>query len=239
MKFSSLRGSRAATTKSDAPPPKRYARIAPLYKAMIWTSFGLNLVLFAVVITLGWFIFTQSERVTQTVGTVQAFAGNNVAELQDVVAKLEDSTIIYTVPLTTRLPVELEVPINSSTILNERNIVTLTEPVPLNVPASIVFPGGGGNLNATVNIQLPPGLQLPVNLDMNVRLQTEIPIDNLEVPVNIPLAETELGPQFRRLGAIVDRLVEPAAPLLILPETPPDSSRPDAAHGPDAPAPAR
>jgi hypothetical protein len=104
-------------------------------------------------------------------------------------------------------------------------VVTLNEPVQLSAPAAIVFPGGGGNLNANVNITLPQGLELPVNLDMNVKLVTSIPVQ-LDVPVNIPLAETELGPQFQRLGAIVNRLVDPVAPLLPMPDTPPDSSRP-------------
>jgi hypothetical protein len=86
------------------------------------------------------------------------------------------------------------------------------------------FPGGGGNLNATVKIELPAGLELPVDLNMDVALATSVPVQ-LDVPVNIPLAETELGPQFQRLGAIVDRLVNPISPLLPMPATPPDSSR--------------
>ncbi|MCX7791946.1 MAG: hypothetical protein N2378_14995 [Chloroflexaceae bacterium] len=120
--------------------------------------------------------------------------------------------------------IELDVPINASTITPPRNVVRLTEPVPLTAPAAITFPGGGGNLNATVNIVLPEGLELPVDLNMDVKLITSIPVQ-LDVPVNIPLAETELGPQFQRLGAIVDRLVDPIAPLLPMPETPPDSSK--------------
>ncbi len=206
--------------QSQPPPPKRYARIAPLYKAMIWTSFALNLLLFIVVGVLLGIVITQGRQISTTVGNVQSFAGDNVAELQDVVAKLQSATIIYTVPLDTRLPIVIDVPINQSTV------VTLTEPVSLNVPASILFPGGGGNLNATVNIQLPPGLRLPIDLNMTVPLTTSVPVV-LDVPVNIPLAETELGPQFERLGAIVERLVTPAEPLLRRPAVPPDSSKRD------------
>lgn len=197
---------------------KRYARIAPLYKAMIWTSFLLNLLLFIVVGVLVGIVITQRNQVNSMTGNLQTFAGDNVAELRDVVDKLEGATIIYTVPLDTRLPIEIDVPINQSTV------VTLTDPVNLNVPAGILFPSGGGNLNATVGIQLPAGLQLPIALDMSVPLSTSVPVV-LDVPVNIPLAETELGPQFQRLGAIVDRLVTPVEPLLIMPDTPPDSSK--------------
>lgn len=205
-------------TTPPSNPRKRYARIAPLYKAMIWTSFALNLILLIVVGVLAGIVVTQRNQITNVVGSTQRFAGDNIAELQDVVADLQAARIIYTVPLNTRIPVVIDVPIRQTTV------ATLTEPIPLNVPASIIFPGGGGNLNTSVGIELPPGLLLPIALDMTVPLETSIPVE-LEVPVNIPLAETELGPQFQRLGAVVDRLVEPAAPLLILPEVPPDSSQ--------------
>lgn len=208
-------------------PRPRYARLSPLYRALIWTSFLINAVLIVVLgVVIG--ILLQNRGQVQTLATSgSSFAANNIAELQDVVADLEQATIVYTVPLDTRLPIELDVPINIDTITTPRNVVTLNEPVPLSAPATITFPGGGGNLYANVNITLPAGLELPVNLNMDVKLNTSIPVQ-LDVPVNIPLAETELGPQFRRLGNIVDRLVDPVAPLLPMPETPPDSSKPEA-----------
>ncbi|WP_028458691.1 hypothetical protein [Chloroflexus sp. Y-396-1] len=213
------------SSETTTRPPKRYARIAPLYKAMIWTSFIMNAVLLVVLgIVVGILVMYQ-QQVAQLSASLPVFAANNLAELQDVVDKLEGATIVYTVPLSTRLPIELDVPINGDTIMTERNVVTLTEPVALQAPAQIAFPGGGGNLNASVSIVLPAGLELPVDLNMNVKLVTSIPVE-LDVPVKIPLAETELGPQFTRLGAIVDRLVAPVAPLLPMPDTPPDSSKP-------------
>lgn len=208
-------------------PPKRYARLAPLYKAMIWTSFIINAVLLVILGVLTGIVITRQQQLNALAGNGTVFAANNLAELQDVVARLQAATIVYTVPLSTRLPIELNVPINRDTITTPRNIVKLTEPVRLNAPAAITFPGGGGNLNATVNIELPAGLELPVDLNMDVRLVTSIPVE-LDVPVRIPLAETELGPQFQRLGAIVDRLVNPISPLLPWPTDVPDSSAPDA-----------
>jgi hypothetical protein len=218
----------AATTAGER-PRRRYARIAPLYKALIWTSFLINAVLIVIVGVLVGIVINHRNQVAGVAANAQVFAANNLAELQDVVGDLQGSTIIYTVPLDTRLPIELDVPINAETIMTPRNVVRLTEPVPLTAPAAITFPGGGGNLNATVNIVLPAGLELPVDLNMDVKLITSIPVQ-LDVPVNIPLAETELGPQFQRLGAIVDRLVDPIAPLLPMPDTPPDSSKVGTAH---------
>ncbi|MBC8075920.1 MAG: hypothetical protein H7Y32_07595 [Chloroflexales bacterium] len=208
------------TQEQNPRPAKRYARLAPLYKALIWTSFLINTVLIVVVAVLGWTLYTARNQILDLTGTTRAFAGTNIAELQDVVAKLQGSTIKYTVQLRgARLPIELEVPVQQET-----NVV-LREPVPLSVPAAILFPGGGGNLNANVNLELPAGLQLPIRLDFLLPLKQSIPVD-LDVPVNIPLRETELGPQFQRLGAVVERLVAPAEPLLTRPDEVPDSSTP-------------
>jgi hypothetical protein len=218
-----------ATLVKEAPPaPRRYARISPLYKALIWTSFLINAVLLIALGVLAGILLQNRNQVQAIAENGTVFAANNVAELQDVVSDLQSATIVYTVPLETQLPIALDVPINPSTIMTPRNIVRLTESVPLQAPARITFPGGGGNLNATVNIELPAGLELPVELNMDVKLTTAIPV-KLDVPVNIPLDQTELGPQFERLGAIVGRLVGPIAPMLPMPATPPDSSKPDAA----------
>lgn len=233
-------GASGTTTTGRPYPRKRYGNIPPFYKALIWTSFFINAFLLVIVFVLAGLLFTNRAQVMALTSNGQNFAANNIAELRDVVAKLQTSTIVYTVPLDTRLPIELNVPINTSTIRTQRNIVKLTEPVPLSAPAAITFPGGGGNLNATVNIVLPVGLELPVELNMDVYLQDSVPV-KLDVPVNIPLAETELGPQFRRLGAVVERLVNPITPLLPMPETPPDSSvdvgPPDAVLPREEPAP--
>src|SRR5262245_44029395 len=136
--------------QDDTAPRLRYARIAPLYKALIWTSFLINVVLIIILAVLGWTLFSERNQIRRLAGNGQVFAGTNIAELQDVVQKLESSTIIYTVELrNARLPIELDVPINQSTV------VELTDDVPLSVPASILFPAGGGNLNASVEINLP------------------------------------------------------------------------------------
>ncbi|MEI6777781.1 MAG: hypothetical protein WCK70_12855 [Chloroflexales bacterium] len=203
--------------------PKRYARLPPLYKAMIWTSFLINVVLLIILGVLGGVLLTNRGQVIGIAGNTQTFAANNLAELQDVVVKLEGATIRTTIPLSQPLSLAgkgIFVPVDKVTE------VTLTRPVPLVLSGADIDLGNGNRLRAdNINLTLPEGTPLQIALKMNIPLDSVVIPVQLDVPVSIPLAETELGPQFRRLGAIVDRLVNPLAPLLPMPKTPPDSSK--------------
>jgi hypothetical protein len=204
--------------------PKRYARLPPLYKAMIWTSFLMNAVLLIILGVLAGVLLSNRGQVVGLAGNTQTFAADNLSELQDVVAKLEGATIKTTIPLSQPLSLAgkgIFVPVDQVTE------VTLTSPVPLVLSGADIDLGNGNRLRANnINLTLPEGTPLKIALKMNIPLDSvTIPVQ-LDVPVNIPLAKTELGPQFQRLGAIVDRLVNPLAPLLPMPKTPPDSSKP-------------
>lgn len=213
----------AVTAANDAPRQRvRYARLSPLYKALIWTSFLINAVLLIVIGVLAGIILQNRAQLQSIAGNGSIFAANNVAELQDVVADLQGATIRTVIPLDQPLSLAgkgIFVPVAQQTT------VTLVEPVPLTLSGADIDLGNGNRLRAnSINLTLPQGTPLLIDLRMDIPLDSvTIPV-KLDVPVNIPLAETELGPQFRRLGAIVNRLVDPVSPLLPMPETPPDSS---------------
>ncbi|GIV97849.1 MAG: hypothetical protein KatS3mg057_2506 [Herpetosiphonaceae bacterium] len=168
--------------------------IGPSYKFMIFFSFGLNLLLLLILAVLGLQLFILKNGL----GPAKPL----VRELDSAVAGLQNATIKTTVPLSESLPITLKVPVKQDT-----TVVTIA-PVPLNdLPARIVFPGGGGQLNASVNLELPAGMVLPVHLEMTIPLTDSVPV-RLSVPVNIPLRETELGPPFEQLGNVVKPLKE-------------------------------
>lgn len=207
-----------------ARPIKRYARLAPLYKGLIWTSFLINAVLLIVVGVLAGVVITQYRQINALAQTIPVFAGDNIAELQDVVTQLEGATIRATIPLSQSLSLAgkgIVVPVDQTTE------VILTEPVPLQLAGADIDLGGGNSLRAqNIGLTLPEGTPLRIALKMNIPLDSvTIPVV-LDVPVTIPLKDTELGPQFRRLGAVVQRLVTPVEDLLVFPDTPPDSSKP-------------
>jgi hypothetical protein len=200
---------RSRATARD--PQPLAVQLPSLWKAMIITSFLINLILIAVILYLAGFML-QNHGLLGT--TVQNIAGN-VQELQDVVVQLQQAHIKTNIALDQPLPVHLIVPIDTTTT------VTTTAPVPLSVPADIDM-GPFGQLHPNVNLSLPPGTSLNIALKLNVPLDTVIPI-KLGVPVDIPMKETALAPQFERLGAVLNRLLSSVGPLIgvPIPESPP------------------
>lgn len=187
-----------------------------LWKAMILTSFAINLALIAVVIGLLVFIMQWRSTLGGTLLNVRGFAYGNVAELRDVVQQLQAAHIKTTIPLNQPLPLKglgVVVPVS------QEPTVTLVEPVPLSLAGADIDLGNGNRLRANnINLVLPAGTPLKIKLNMQIPLDdVTIPI-KLDVPVDIAMAETELAPQFRRLGNVVDRLVYPARDLLGMPE---------------------
>lgn len=225
-------------------------QLPTLWKAMILTSFLLNLVLFAVVIFAAVFVFTYRTDLVSTTFGVQGFAKTNVTELRDVVQQLRAATIRTSIPLDQSLPLKgagVVVPVDQITT------VTLEEPVPLVLQGADIDLGAGNRLRAqNINLTLPQGTPLKIALKMDIPLDDVVIPIKLNVPVDIPLKETELGPQFERLGNIVDRLAYPAAPLLdmdipqppavqqatAVPTTLPEQLAPDAPAPAEQPAPA-
>lgn len=203
--------SRRAEGRRPAPQPIR-SSLPTLWKAMILTSFILNIVLIAVVIFLIGFGIRWRNEILGTTFAAQGFARENVVELRDVVQKLQEAHIITTIPLDQQLPLKdkgVVVPVDQVTT------VTLQEPVPLNLAGADIDLGAGNRLRAqNIALVLPQGTPLTIALKMNIPLDNvTIPI-KLDVPVDIAMKDTELAPQFRRLGDVINRLVNPAAPLL-------------------------
>ena len=205
---------RDANAPRDSQP--LFVQLPRLWKAMIITSFVVNLILMAVLIGAGYFYWRwKAEIATTTVG-VQGFAHDNVAELRDVVQQLQAAHIKTTIPLNQPLPLRglgVVVP------LHQEPEVTLVQDVPLDLTGADIDLGAGNRLHAqSIHIVLPAGTPLKIKLDMQIPLDdVTIPI-KLDVPVDIAMKDTELAPQFRRLGNVVDRLVFPAKDLLDLPD---------------------
>jgi hypothetical protein len=216
--------SRNANGPRDVRP--LFVQLPTLWKAMIITSFAINLILIAVVIGAVFFIATWRPELGSTILGVRGFAKGEVGELRDVVQQLQAAHIKTTIPLNQPLPLK---GLNVVVPVNQEPTVTLVEPVPLSLAGADIDLGNGNRLRANnISLVLPEGTPLKIKLNMQIPLDdVTIPI-KLDVPVDIAMADTELAPQFRRLGNVVDRLVYPARDLLEMPdvEQPPPPQTP-------------
>jgi hypothetical protein len=201
-----------ARSGGEAQPPRRFARLSPFWKALIITSFAINLVLIFIVLLLAGFVIQFFRPLTSTAVSAQGFTRDNVAELRSVVQGLENATIRTTIPIDQPLDLNgrgVVVPVDQATT------VTLVEPVPLTLANADIDLGNGNRLRANnISLALPAGTQLNIALKMDIPLDSvTIPVV-LNVPIEIPLKDTELGPEFVRLGQLVDRLAGPFGPFL-------------------------
>jgi hypothetical protein len=137
---------------------------------------------------------------------VNAVAEPLVGGLSDSFVDMSSATISQTIPLNTEMPIAFTLPLSTTT-----NVI-ITEKVPLReIPAEFVITGGGdGFISGVVFLSLPEGLSLPVALDLDVMVEETIPVV-MNVPVEIPLNETDLGAPFNTLKALfipLDRLIQ-------------------------------
>jgi len=125
-----------------------------------------------------------------------------VGGLNQSFVEMNSASITRTIVVSDIIPIDFNLPLRTHTA------VTLTENVVLgDYPITMVLPGGGGQINGNVTLVLPAGLPLPVALNLNVPVRNQIPV-KLNVAVNIPLNETELGAPFTRLQNLFGPLVE-------------------------------
>ena len=193
-----------------------FVQLPLLWKAMIVTSFVVNLVLIGALVFGLFFVLQWRPELGGTLLNVKGFAQGNVAELRDVVQQLQSAHIRTTIPLDQQLPLKGK---GVVVAVSREPAVTLLTPEPLALVGADIDLGNGNRLHANnINLVLPVGTPLKIKLDLQIPLDdVTIPI-RIDVPVDIAMADTELAPQFRRLGNVVDRLVYPARELIDLPD---------------------
>lgn len=96
-----------------------------------------------------------------------------------------------------------EIPVQFPLRINQPTTVTLSEAVTIEGARVALTTGGLNIINAPATVTLPAGTNLPIILDMEVQVDQQVAIENLPVPVDIPLAETELHQPFTGLQDVV------------------------------------
>lgn len=205
------------TAVSTPPTPPMYATSSPepkprgwRFKFMpaFWTiaslmSITVNIILIVILLI-----------VFQMLGAIQGTANDKVSGLLGGLytnfVKMDQANI------QTSIHVEKEIPVQFSLNVSGPTTVTLTQPVSISGALVTVQTGGLNIVNARANIVLPQDTALPIFIQNLV-----VPVDQkvlavLDVPVDIPLDQTELHEPFVGLQQVVKPwycLIEPNALL--------------------------
>ena len=143
-------------------------------------------------------------------GTIQQTADEQVSGLLGGLyhnfVKMDQATIATTIPVDANIPLNIVVPVEATTgiTLAEKAVITNAHVV-INTPSM--------SINAPAQVTLPAGTPLTVTLNFQLTVQNTIPV-HLDVPVNIPLNQTELHEPFIGLQQVVEPwycFVEPDA----------------------------
>jgi hypothetical protein len=89
--------------------------------------------------------------------------------------------------------------------INQQTDVVLSQDVRINGAVVTLVAGGSLLSNTPANIILPAGTRLPIALSLNVPVDKTVSV-SLQVPVDIPLASSDLGPAFTGLMDVLEPL---------------------------------
>lgn len=131
----------------------------------------------------------------------QQIALNTVSDARAVVTSINDATISYTVEVDQEIPVAASVPFYEtvSVPINTVLPVETTVMVPINLGV-ISY-----SLEVPISTIIPVDLEVTVPISQTVDVITTVPLD-LDVPIEIPLADTPLVDYVEELDAALARL---------------------------------
>ncbi len=190
---------------NDTPlPPKRRWLWQGRVKEAFWSvgsllSLLLNVILLIVIIVLAKELFALKSLVGDQL----------IGGLYQNFVRMDEAVISTNVVVEDTIPVQFTLPLDQTT-----DVILVQDAV---IPDVTVTLNTGGLYiqNANADITLPKGTVLNVALAMDIPVDTTIPV-KLNVPVNIPLQETELHEPFVGLQQVV-------APYKTLLQSLPDS----------------
>jgi hypothetical protein len=131
----------------------------------------------------------------------QQIALNTVNDARAVVTNVNDATISYTIEVDQEIPVAASVPFYEvvSVPINTVLPVETTVMVPINLGV-ISY-----SLEVPISTIIPVDLEVTVPISQTVNVVTTVPLD-LDVPIEIPLADTPLVDYVEELDAALARL---------------------------------
>jgi hypothetical protein len=160
-------------------------------------SMAVNIILI-IILLLAWQLLNR-------MGSVQGVQSTAMNRATDVLGGLYDNFVrMDQANIRTNIHVEKDIPVQFSLQVSGPSNVILSAPVRITGARVWVQTGGLTITNADATILLPQGVVLPINIENLV-----VPVDQkvpavLDVPVDIPLSQTELHEPFVGLREVVE-----------------------------------
>lgn len=197
----------ASSTTAEPKPRERRFKFLPAF----WTiasilSLTVNLILI-IALLLAY----------QMLGNIQGLQSYGIGQASGLLGGLYSNFVkMDQANIQTNIHVEKDIPVQFSLNVSGPTNVTLSQPVTIDGALVTVQTGGLNITGARATIVLPQGVVLPINIENLV-----VPVDQqvpavLDVPVDIPLNQTELHEPFVGLQEVVKPwycLIEPNALL--------------------------
>lgn len=193
------------TTSPEPGPGTRRLNFLPAF----WTIASvLSMIVNVVLIIILLLLFQMRNRIPEFQGLAKDQATGLLGGLYTNFVKMDQANI------RTNIHVEKDIPVQFSLNVSGPTNVTLSRPVEIRGARVTILTGALHIHGAEATILLPAGVVLPINIEnLVVPVNQQVPAV-LDVPVNIPLSQTELHEPFVGLRKVVEPwycLIEPRA----------------------------
>lgn len=162
-----------------------------------WIGLAIDVVMIAVIIMLLMYVRRLNVKMNEILG-MSSMPLETVSGLYTNFEKMNNAHIVTNIAYSTEIPVQFDLQINQQTE------VVLSQDLRIN-GAHVTLATGGLEINSTASIVLPAGTRLPITLSLTVPVNKQVPV-SLLVPVDIPLASSDLGPAFTGLMDVLEPL---------------------------------
>ncbi len=149
----------------------------------LWTfSSAVNLILAVILI-----IVIRSAANVNAMGIGSGLLGGLYTNFE----RMDNAHIKTSIPVQTNIPLNMDIPVQTTTG------ITLAQDVVIH-NAHVKIATDTFNIDSSADVTLPAGTPLNIVLNFSVPVQTQVPV-TLNVPVDIPLKDTELHPAIAGL----------------------------------------
>ena len=185
------------TSPEPGPGPWRWNFLPAFWTIASILSLAVNIILI-IILLIGWQLLNR-------MGNVQGVQSTAVNRATDVLGGLYENFVrMDQANIRTTIHVEKDIPVQFSLQVSGPSNVVLSQPVRITGARVWVRTGGLTITDAEATILLPQGVVLPINIENLV-----VPVDQkvpavLDVPVDIPLSQTELHEPFVGLREVVE-----------------------------------